>query len=275
MQRTLAALKVCRRIMDRHRVGPRPLRRHRGVPPRQQRARVHPPGTARGRHRARGAGPRRGGPTGHAGLPAPDRPEADRLLMLDIGGGSTEIMWLDRREPRTGSEPGYTPVHAVGRGDAFGDLRRRQRRAGLRAMVAHAVERLAEANRLPASAHARQARPADAGHIGHGHHPGRGASGPAALRPAQGRRHLPAVHGDPVRVPRAARARRCRPRRAPLHRPRPGRPRRRRLRHPRRRPSLLAGRAPAGRRPRPARGHPQRAAGPPLRQALLPADAFA
>ena len=27
-------------------------------------------------------------------------PAADRLLMLDIGGGSTEIMWLDRREPR-------------------------------------------------------------------------------------------------------------------------------------------------------------------------------
>ena len=35
-------------------------------------------------------------------------PQADQLLMLDIGGGSTEIMWVDRREQRLGEEPGHT-----------------------------------------------------------------------------------------------------------------------------------------------------------------------
>ena len=32
-----------------------------------------------------------------AGLPAARRePEADQVVMVDIGGGSTEVMWLDR-----------------------------------------------------------------------------------------------------------------------------------------------------------------------------------
>ena len=77
-------------------------------------------------------------------------PAADQLLMLDIGGGSTEIMWLDRREPHDGRNPGYTPVDAAGRRHPVGDLRRRHRRGLLWPMVAVAVERLAEADRLPA-----------------------------------------------------------------------------------------------------------------------------
>jgi exopolyphosphatase/guanosine-5'-triphosphate,3'-diphosphate pyrophosphatase len=34
--------------------------------------------------------------------------DADHLLMLDIGGGSTELMWLDRRQPVNGAAPGFT-----------------------------------------------------------------------------------------------------------------------------------------------------------------------
>ena len=48
-------------------------------------------------------------------------PAADRLLMLDIGGGSTEIMWLDRREPADGREPWPHPVDAAGRRHPVGD----------------------------------------------------------------------------------------------------------------------------------------------------------
>ena len=40
-------------------------------------------------------------------LPLVDE-DADHLLMLDIGGGSTELMWLDRRGGANGGEPGFT-----------------------------------------------------------------------------------------------------------------------------------------------------------------------
>jgi exopolyphosphatase/guanosine-5'-triphosphate,3'-diphosphate pyrophosphatase len=80
-------------------------------------------------------------------------PAADRLLMLDIGGGSTEIMWLDRREPPNGQAPGYSlsmPLGVVTLSETFGGGSDERAYA---AMVSHSVERLAEANRLPASAH--------------------------------------------------------------------------------------------------------------------------
>ena len=53
-------------------------------------------------------------------------PQADRLLMLDIGGGSTEIMWVDRREVPVGREPGYTlsmPLGVVTLSESFGGAR--------------------------------------------------------------------------------------------------------------------------------------------------------
>ena len=81
-------------------------------------------------------------------------PAADRLLMLDIGGGSTEIMWLDRREPPNGQAARATACRcrwAWSRlSETFGGGSDERAYA---AMVSHSVDRLAEANRLPASAH--------------------------------------------------------------------------------------------------------------------------
>jgi exopolyphosphatase/guanosine-5'-triphosphate,3'-diphosphate pyrophosphatase len=39
---------------------------------------------------------------------------AEHLLMLDIGGGSTELMWLDRRARANGHDPGFTLSLPVG-----------------------------------------------------------------------------------------------------------------------------------------------------------------
>ena len=79
-------------------------------------------------------------------------PQADRLLMLDIGGGSTEIMWLDRKEATQGGEPGHSlsmPLGVVTLSETFGGG---SDDATYGRMVTHAVDRLAEVNRLPASA---------------------------------------------------------------------------------------------------------------------------
>ena len=121
--------------------------------------------------------------------------------MLDIGGGSTEIMWLDRREPLDGREPGHTlsmPLGVVTLSESFGGRTDATLMAG---MVAYAVEQLAEANRLPAPPAAQAAaRLQMLGTSGTVDHPGRGASGAAPLRPPQGRRHVAAVRGHPDRV---------------------------------------------------------------------------
>ena len=205
--------------------GARPLRRDRGLPPRQQRARVHPPGPARRRDRPRGAGPRRGGAARHAGLPAADRPR--RRPAADA-----------RHRRRQHGDHVAGPARAAGRaaspatrcrcrwawsrlsesfgGGATGDAYAR--------MVAHAVERLAEADRLPASARSASNGPRlqmlgtsgtvttlAAVHLGLRRYDRRkvdGISLPFAV--------IQAVSRD------AARAGRCRPRRAPLHRPSTG-----------------------------------------------------
>ena len=154
MRRTLAALKVCRRIMDRHRVA-----RARCVATEACRRASNGAEFIRQVRRAAGIDLEVLGHDEEARLamlgclPLVD-PEADRLLMLDIGGGSTEIMWLDRREPPNGQEPGYSlsmPLGVVTLSETFGGGSDEAAYAG---MVAHAVERLAEANRLPTSARA-------------------------------------------------------------------------------------------------------------------------
>jgi exopolyphosphatase / guanosine-5'-triphosphate,3'-diphosphate pyrophosphatase len=154
MQRTLAALKVCRRIMNRHRVA-----RARCVTTEACRRASNGAEFIRQVRRAAGIDLEVLGHDEEARLamlgclPLVD-PEADRLLMLDIGGGSTEIMWLDRREPPNGQEPGYSlsmPLGVVTLSETFGGGSDEAAYAG---MVAHAVERLAEANRLPTSARA-------------------------------------------------------------------------------------------------------------------------
>ena len=152
MIRTLAALKICRRIMDRHRVT-----RVRCVATEACRRAENGPEFIRRVRRITGIDLEVLGHDEEARLamlgclPLID-PGADQLLMLDIGGGSTEIMWLDRREPLNGREPGYTlsmPLGVVTLSESFGGGTDAQSYAR---MVAHAVERLAQADQLPASA---------------------------------------------------------------------------------------------------------------------------
>ena len=152
MLRTLAALKVCRRIMDRHRVT-----RVRCVATEACRRARNGPEFIRQARRVAGIELEVLGQDEEARLAMLGclpliSPGADQLLMLDIGGGSTEIMWLDRREPLNGHEPGYTlsmPLGVVTLSETFGGGTD-ERAYG--EMVAFAVDRLAEVNRLPASA---------------------------------------------------------------------------------------------------------------------------
>jgi exopolyphosphatase/guanosine-5'-triphosphate,3'-diphosphate pyrophosphatase len=152
MQRTIAALKVCRRIMDRHRVV-----RARCVTTEACRRARNGPDFIREARRAAGIELEVLRHEEEARLamlgclPLID-PAADRLLMVDIGGGSTEIMWLDRREPTQAGEPGHTlsmPLGVVTLSETFcGGTDE----AAYMRMVSHAVEHLALVNRLPASA---------------------------------------------------------------------------------------------------------------------------
>ncbi|MEO1017553.1 MAG: Ppx/GppA phosphatase family protein [Pseudomonadota bacterium] len=123
MSRTLSALKVCARLMDRYNVdlrrcvtteacrraenGGEFLRRVRRVTGIKLELLPHE---------------REAGLAMLGCLPLIDE-DADQLMMLDIGGGSTEIMWLDRDDPSFGKEPGHSfsiPVGVVTLSEAFG-----------------------------------------------------------------------------------------------------------------------------------------------------------
>lgn len=152
MLRTLAALKICRRIMDRHRVT-----RVRCVATEACRRAENGPEFIKRVRRSIGIDLEVLGNDEEARLamlgclPLID-PEADQLLMLDIGGGSTEIMWLDRREPPNGREPGHTlsmPLGVVTLSESFGGRTDPESYVG---MVASVVEQLESANRLPGPA---------------------------------------------------------------------------------------------------------------------------
>lgn len=123
MARTLQALKVCARIIARHRVavarcvateacrraanGAEFLRRVRRVTgleleilPHEEEARLAMLGC----------------------LPLAD-PAADQLLVVDIGGGSTDLLWLDRRAEPADAEPGTAlslPVGVVTLAETYG-----------------------------------------------------------------------------------------------------------------------------------------------------------
>lgn len=123
MSRTLAALKICSRIVERHHVvmarcvateacrraenGADFIRRVKRVTglelqilPQDEEARLAMLGC----------------------LPLID-PEADQLFVVDIGGGSTEIMWLDRHAPHGLGEPGKAislPLGVVTLSESFG-----------------------------------------------------------------------------------------------------------------------------------------------------------
>lgn len=149
MARTLSALHVCRRIMDRHRVV-----RTRCVATEACRRAANGPEFIRRALRVAGIELEILDQDEEARLamlgclPLVD-PEADQLLMLDIGGGSTELMWLDRHEPLNGCEPGYTlsmPLGVVTLSESFGGTDARSYARMVEAALAH----LTRADRLPA-----------------------------------------------------------------------------------------------------------------------------
>jgi exopolyphosphatase/guanosine-5'-triphosphate,3'-diphosphate pyrophosphatase len=156
MDRTVAALRVCRHLMDRHRVtharcvateacrraanGAEFMRRVE----RQARVRLELlPQQEEARLAMLGC------------LPLVE-PDADRLIMVDIGGGSTEIMRLDRWEGARGGGKrlGHAvsmPLGVVTLSETFGG----QEEAGpeaYAAMVEHAHARLLEAGAVPGGA---------------------------------------------------------------------------------------------------------------------------
>jgi exopolyphosphatase/guanosine-5'-triphosphate,3'-diphosphate pyrophosphatase len=152
MARTLDALRICRRIMDRHRVV-----RTRCVATEACRRARNGLDFIRRVWRVTGIGLEVLDQDEEARLamlgclPLVD-PEADQLLMLDIGGGSTEIMWLDRREPANGREPGHTlsmPLGVVTLSESFGGA---TDAASYVRMVEAVLARLSTAGRLPAPA---------------------------------------------------------------------------------------------------------------------------
>jgi exopolyphosphatase/guanosine-5'-triphosphate,3'-diphosphate pyrophosphatase len=151
MARTIAALKVCRRIMDRHRVT-----RMRCVTTEACRRAGNGLDFIRRVWRATGielelldqAEEARLAMLGC--LPLVD-PEAEHLLMLDIGGGSTELLWLDRHEAPNGREPGFTlsmPVGVVTLSESFGRGTGPDAYTG---MVEAVLERLARVEPPPAA----------------------------------------------------------------------------------------------------------------------------
>lgn len=149
MARTMAALNICRRIMDRHRVS-----RVRCVATEACRRARNGADFVRRVWRVTGidlevlneAEEARLAMLGCLPLVEPD---ADQLLMADIGGGSTEIMWLDRHDTHDDREPGHIlsmPLGVVTLSESFGGCTDPGCYAG---MVEAAFERLAGAGCLP------------------------------------------------------------------------------------------------------------------------------
>jgi exopolyphosphatase / guanosine-5'-triphosphate,3'-diphosphate pyrophosphatase len=95
MARTVQALRICRRKLDAIIASPDAAGRDRGLPPRPQRARIHPQDPARDRPAAGDHPARGGGAPGGDLLRAAGAPETEQLLVIDIGGGSTELVWID------------------------------------------------------------------------------------------------------------------------------------------------------------------------------------
>jgi exopolyphosphatase/guanosine-5'-triphosphate,3'-diphosphate pyrophosphatase len=124
MARTVAALKVCARIVDRHHVA-----QARCVATEACRRAVNGAAFLSRVRRVTGLAfevlsqdeEARLAMLGCLGLV---EDEAEQLLMLDIGGGSTELLWLDRRAPRNGHAPGCSlslPLGVVTLSETFAD----------------------------------------------------------------------------------------------------------------------------------------------------------
>ncbi len=108
MARTLAALKICGRIIERHRVA-----RARCVATEACRRATNGAEFIRRVERVTGVTLEVLRQEEEARLamlgclPLAD-PDVDQIMMVDIGGGSTEVMWVDRRAALDGEEPGAT-----------------------------------------------------------------------------------------------------------------------------------------------------------------------
>ncbi len=154
MGRTIAALRSCRHLLDRHRVT-----RLRCVTTEACRRAENGTEFLRRVERTTGIrlellGQEEEARLAMLGCLQLVDADADQLLMVDIGGGSTEIMWLDRWAPANG-RLGHAlsmPVGVVTLSETFGHD------GGARlyeAMVEHAYEGLVAAGALVAAAFAR------------------------------------------------------------------------------------------------------------------------
>ena len=242
MARTLAALKVCRRVMDRNEVimtrcvateacrraanGAELIERVRRVTGIELEILGH---DEEARLALLGC------------LPLIDE-DAEQLLMVDIGGGSTEVMWLDRNRPFAGDRTGVSlslPLGVVTLAESFdqdsgpeGYARmvdhtrallqsRRSQRVGPPGLNGGRVQMLGTSGTVTTLA---------ALHLGLDRYDRRKVDGVRIT--------FSAINevAQSLRDPRQWRARL-----APLHRRRPGRSGGRRLRHPRRGSRELAG----------------------------------
>ena len=124
---------------------------------------------------------------------------AGGVILFDIGGGSSELVWIDLAGRPTAAAGGWPtasanwvslPVGVVNAQRAPWRPRRR-RRAMFEAMVDEVTR---DARRLPRRRRARRGRRGrrrpHARHLGHGDDARRRPPRPAALRPPPGRRHL-------------------------------------------------------------------------------------
>jgi exopolyphosphatase/guanosine-5'-triphosphate,3'-diphosphate pyrophosphatase len=153
MARTMAALRSCRHLLDRHRVT-----QVRCVATEACRRAQNGPEFLRRVERMTGIrlellGQEEEARLAMLGCLQLVDADADQLVMVDIGGGSTEIMWLDRWAPANG-RLGHAismPVGVVTLSETFGQD---GGTAGYAAMVEHAYQGLVGAGALVAAAFA-------------------------------------------------------------------------------------------------------------------------
>ena len=182
--------RVCRDKMRGARRHARAADRHRSLPLRRERRRVPRAGARAARPRARDRRSRDRGVPRRRRLRRTRRREAESTVLFDIGGGSSEIVWMSRGAARDGVPRRVEAWESLRLGvvslaETFGgdDVTPEI----FAAMTRHVDEALAPfAGARRRSAALRPLPPAR--HLGHGDDDRRRASQPAALRPPRDRR---------------------------------------------------------------------------------------